>query len=111
MAPAPKLPSRASGLKTQRIAPLKRSIAFGAAALFCLINLNAWADTPSQAPVASVATKGSVREACSHDIQTQCAGVKTGGGRIRACMKQHFKDFSPSCKQAIRQNRKHPQSS
>lgn len=35
--------------------------------------------------------------ACAGDIKTQCAGVKPGDGRIRACLKEHLKDLSEPC--------------
>ena len=41
------------------------------------------------------------RAACAADIQTLCARVQPGGGRILACLKQHQAQVSDGCKQAI----------
>jgi hypothetical protein len=38
---------------------------------------------------------------CKADVQRTCAGVEPGGGRIQACMKDHFTEYSDGCKQAI----------
>jgi hypothetical protein len=38
-----------------------------------------------------------VAKACAADIKTQCTGVQPGEGRIRACIKDHFKDLSDPC--------------
>ena len=85
---------------------LKRSIVFGPAALWCLMAVNAWADTAPPASAPPPASRAVVREACSHDFQTLCGAVKPGEGRVRACIKDHFRDLSPGCKQAIRENRR-----
>jgi hypothetical protein len=45
----------------------------------------------------------SVQAACQQDLAQFCNGIKPGGGRVRACIKQHFRQMSPDCKQAIRQ--------
>ena len=44
---------------------------------------------------------GPMRGACKSDIQTLCAGVERGGGRIRDCMRQHQAQISTACKVAI----------
>jgi hypothetical protein len=49
-----------------------------------------------------------VRAACEADIQKFCAGVQPGGGRIRACMRQHKDELSDGCKQAIAKARQNP---
>jgi len=49
-----------------------------------------------------------VRAACEADIQKLCAGVQPGGGRIRACMRQHKDELSDGCKQAIAKLRQNP---
>ncbi len=43
--------------------------------------------------------------ACKADVQRLCAGVQPGGGRIRACMRQHQQDLSAGCKAAISHRR------
>ncbi len=42
-----------------------------------------------------------VQAACASDVQKLCAGVRPGGGRIVACLKQHQAEVSDGCKQAI----------
>ena len=44
---------------------------------------------------------GPMQGACRSDIQTLCAGVQPGGGRIRDCMKQNHAQISAACKIAI----------
>ena len=39
--------------------------------------------------------------ACAFDVQKFCAGVKAGGGRIMACLKEHNADLSQGCKDAF----------
>ena len=48
---------------------------------------------------------GMIREACAADIKAVCAGVKPGGGRIVACMREHTGQLSPDCLQAIQSSR------
>jgi hypothetical protein len=42
-----------------------------------------------------------VAQACAADIKSHCAGVQAGGGRIRACIKEHFSELSPSCQDGL----------
>jgi len=42
-----------------------------------------------------------IRSACAEDIKTLCSGVQPGGGRIKACMKEHKDQLSDACKQAL----------
>jgi hypothetical protein len=42
-----------------------------------------------------------VAKQCAADIKTQCAGVQPGEGRIRACIKSHFKDLSEPCQAVL----------
>ena len=42
-----------------------------------------------------------VVKACGADIKAQCAGVQPGKGRIRACVKEHFKDLSEPCQTVL----------
>ena len=44
-----------------------------------------------------------VRKACRADVKKNCADIKPGGGRIEACLKDHFADVSDPCKQTISQ--------
>jgi Cysteine rich repeat len=45
--------------------------------------------------------KVSAREACKPDVAKFCSDVKSGGGRVIACMKQHQDELSQPCKDAI----------
>lgn len=38
---------------------------------------------------------------CKPDIAHFCAAVVPGGGRIKACMKQHLPELSDPCKEAL----------
>ena len=42
-----------------------------------------------------------VVRACKADVQRTCPDIQPGGGRIQACMKEHFAEYSDPCKQAI----------
>jgi cysteine rich repeat protein len=44
-----------------------------------------------------------VRKACRADVKKNCADIKPGGGRIEACLKDHFADVSDPCKDTISQ--------
>ena len=50
--------------------------------------------------VASAQQKG-VAKACASDIKEQCADVQPGEGRIKACIKDHFKDLSEPCQAVL----------
>jgi hypothetical protein len=41
------------------------------------------------------------RTACQADLQTLCAGVQPGGGRIMQCLKQNRDKLSAGCKSAL----------
>lgn len=41
------------------------------------------------------------RAACQADLQTLCAGVQPGGGRIMQCLKQNRDKLSAGCKSAM----------
>ncbi len=43
--------------------------------------------------------------ACQSDLAQFCSQVRPGGGRLKSCMRQHFGEVSPGCRQAIRQAR------
>ena len=38
---------------------------------------------------------------CAADIKKSCADVSPGGGRVAACVKEHFKDLSDVCKERL----------
>ena len=38
---------------------------------------------------------------CAGDIKTFCAGVQPGEGRIKACIKSHLTDLSPTCEERV----------
>lgn len=45
--------------------------------------------------------RGGPMAACKLDVQTLCADVQRGGGRIMECLKSHADKVSPDCKAAI----------
>jgi hypothetical protein len=49
----------------------------------------------------AMAVNRAVVKACAADIKAQCTDVKPGEGRIRACVKDHFKDLSPGCQEVL----------
>jgi Cysteine rich repeat len=57
-------------------------------------------------PGASPPAARPVLAACNADLAQFCGGVQPGGGRIKACIKQHFRQLSPGCKQAVMQARR-----
>jgi hypothetical protein len=42
-----------------------------------------------------------VVKACAGDVKTDCAGIQPGAGRVRACIKEHFKDLSDPCQAVL----------
>jgi hypothetical protein len=52
-------------------------------------------------PRGGVAQQGAARQACGADISQVCAGVKPGGGRITACVREHFTELSAPCRNAL----------
>jgi Cysteine rich repeat len=48
--------------------------------------------TPTQAQSNAMA------RACRSDVQSLCAAVKPGGGRIAQCLQQHEAQLTPACK-------------
>lgn len=76
---------------------------------------------PSAAPAPTVeqaAGKGGprseeinkMRQACATDVQKFCANVEKGKGKMRACLDQHDKDLSATCKEARAARAANPQS-
>ena len=52
-------------------------------------------------PVVASAQSGTVKQACKAEIEQHCAGVQPGEGQLRACVKEHFAEFSEPCKAAL----------
>ena len=48
-------------------------------------------------------TKGAraILVSCKPDIRAFCSEIAPGGGRIKACMKQHLHELSEPCKEAL----------
>jgi hypothetical protein len=46
-----------------------------------------------------------LRQACAADVQTLCAAVLPGGGRIKQCMIEKFDQLSDGCKGAMKDAR------
>lgn len=38
---------------------------------------------------------------CAGDIKTLCAGIEPGEGRIKACIKSHLTELSPTCSDRV----------
>jgi hypothetical protein len=49
----------------------------------------------------SMAQQRAVAKECAADVKSQCGGVQPGDGRIRACIKSHFKDLSEPCQAVL----------
>jgi hypothetical protein len=47
--------------------------------------------------------------ACRGDVAEFCGQLQPGGGRIRACIREHVAELSPGCKQALIQARQQRQ--
>ena len=45
----------------------------------------------------SVAVAQLAPKPCAGDIKTLCAGIQPGDGRIKACIKSHLTELSPTC--------------
>jgi hypothetical protein len=50
---------------------------------------------------ASAAVAQQAGKPCAGDIKTLCAGIQPGQGRIKACIKSHLADLSPSCQDRV----------
>jgi hypothetical protein len=42
-----------------------------------------------------------VLRTCKPDIARLCGEVQPGGGRVKACMKEHLAELSEGCKEAL----------
>jgi hypothetical protein len=45
--------------------------------------------------------KAQLKTACAADARTYCAGVRPGGGRIQACLRQSADQLTANCKAAL----------
>lgn len=79
-----------------KIAPLRP-------ALVALVLLAGSSTFAADAPPAGAAE--AVVEACRDDVQTLCAGVQPGEGRIKACMRKNARKLSDGCKAALKDAR------
>ena len=43
------------------------------------------------------AAPSGLANACAKDVKSVCGDVKAGGGKLAACMKEHFSDLSTDC--------------
>ena len=43
------------------------------------------------------AAPSALAKACAKDVKSVCGDVKPGGGKLAACMKEHFSDLSTDC--------------
>ena len=50
---------------------------------------------------AQAADGKSLRSVCRADYQRFCRDVQPGGGRIKACMKEHLPQLSEDCRNAL----------
>ena len=46
--------------------------------------------------------QAAVRAACQTDFEKNCPGIRPGGGRLLACMREKEASFSDSCKNALK---------
>jgi hypothetical protein len=49
----------------------------------------------------SVAVAQQAGKPCAGDIKKLCAGIQPGEGRIKACIKSHLTDLSPTCEDQV----------
>jgi hypothetical protein len=49
----------------------------------------------------SVAVAQQAGKPCAGDIKTLCAGIQPGESRIKACIKSHLGDLSPTCQDRV----------
>ena len=54
---------------------------------------------------AAWAAGGELRQACAGDVKALCSGVKPGGGRLAACMRENTDKLSQGCRQALSASR------
>jgi cysteine rich repeat protein len=42
-----------------------------------------------------------ITKSCTADAEQKCPGIQPGGGRIQACMKDHFTELTADCKESL----------
>ncbi len=47
-----------------------------------------------------------VRTYCKSDVERLCKGIEPGGGRIKACLKEHENEMSVGCAKALQELKK-----
>ena len=65
------------------------------------ISIAALAAALSFGAVSAQAAPSALAKACAKDIKSVCADVKSGGGKLKACVKEHFSELSTDCQIAI----------
>lgn len=55
----------------------------------------------TQSPQLSRAEMRSLAQVCKTDVETLCAGVQPGGGRIGQCLREKADQVSAPCKNAL----------
>ncbi|HZZ61113.1 MAG TPA: cysteine rich repeat-containing protein [Roseiarcus sp.] len=50
---------------------------------------------------AAHAAPSAIATACAKDVKSVCGAVKPGGGKLAACMKEHFSQLSTDCQIAM----------
>lgn len=65
------------------------------------ISVAALAAALSFGAVPAQAAPSALAKACAKDIKSVCADVKSGGGKLKACVKEHFSELSTDCQIAI----------
>jgi hypothetical protein len=65
--------------------------------------------SPAPGQMAPAGPGSGALAACRPDVAQFCGQLQPGGGRIRACIREHFAELSPGCKQALVQARQQRQ--
>ncbi len=56
----------------------------------------------AHAQQAGQAQMQAAREICAPDIRKLCPSISPGGGRLKACIRQHAAEFSKPCMDAMK---------
>ncbi len=85
---------------------MKMTYAAAASILIALAAVCAAAEPPPPSSPPPALRGGAMGGACREDIHNLCPDVKPGEGRLKECIKAHFKALSPGCRDAIRESRR-----